>query len=280
MAAMSRWIDSARAAGQVHPRIFRSIVSKSVVYTPCGRSYAACCGAPEVRGWQAAFIMCTNNRSSGLRAHSTADVMELEVHVTNGHALSEPAPTFCNEGLPTARRWCRSRRFLRRGLSSACPAAPPARLVALADEEDTDSAPPWYYEQQQLYCMTDLQAASACRRSANSTATRHAGAEIAAYYDEQRRLSHRLSLNAPGERTRSALHLYVVLWRPRHDATESHGGAAQRGVGSQVHYIPSHGASLTIARERLPCRFLRSIPASPRPRSSAWSARSYLCLRS
>ena len=77
------------------------------------------------------------------------------------------------------------------------------------------------------------------------------------------------------------------LWRPRHDATESHGGAAQeRRRAARSTTSRSHFASLTIATASTArhspraspttanaCRF-RSIPASPRPRSIAWLARS------
>jgi UDP-4-amino-4,6-dideoxy-N-acetyl-beta-L-altrosamine transaminase len=121
----------------------------------------------------------------------------------------------------------------------------PARLVALADE-DTDSTPPWYYEQQELglnYRMTDLQAALGVSQIGKLDRYLARRREIAAYYDEQwRGLPHIvIPQSAPGERTRSALHLYVVridyggLGMTRQKVMEE---LRKSGVGSQVHYIP------------------------------------------
>ena len=67
--------------------------------------------------------------------------------------------------------------------------------------------------------------------------------EIAAYYDEQWRGLPHLTIpqSAPGERARSALHLYVVrldyagLGMTRQKVMEE---LRKSGVGSQVHYIP------------------------------------------
>jgi UDP-4-amino-4,6-dideoxy-N-acetyl-beta-L-altrosamine transaminase len=121
----------------------------------------------------------------------------------------------------------------------------PARLVALGDE-NTDTPPPWYYEQQELglnYRLTDLGAAlgvSQIKKLDQYLARRR---EIAMHYDSQWRGLPHLAIpqSAPGERMRSGLHLYVLrfdykgLSMTRQKVMEE---LRNSGVGSQVHYIP------------------------------------------
>jgi UDP-4-amino-4,6-dideoxy-N-acetyl-beta-L-altrosamine transaminase len=121
----------------------------------------------------------------------------------------------------------------------------PHRLVAL-DDEETDTAPPWYYEQHELglnYRMTDLQAALGVSQIGKLERYLARRREIAAHYDEQWRGLPHLALpqSAPGERARSGLHLYVVrfdyagLGLSRQKVMEE---LRKSNVGSQVHYIP------------------------------------------
>lgn len=121
----------------------------------------------------------------------------------------------------------------------------PARLVALADE-DTDTPPPWYYEQQELglnYRLTDLGAAlgvSQIRKLDRYLARRR---EIAIHYDEQWRGLPHLAIpqSTLAERARSGLHLYVLRFDYAGLETTRQRVMAElrkSGVGSQVHYIP------------------------------------------
>ena len=105
---------------------------------------------------------------------------------------------------------------------------------------------PWFHEQQLLgfnYRMTDLQAALGLSQLAKLDHFLQRRRAIAARYDDEfSGLPHmRVPQSSVGDRARSALHLYIVLFD--FDAisttrTAFMAGLRDAGVGTQVHYIP------------------------------------------
>jgi UDP-4-amino-4,6-dideoxy-N-acetyl-beta-L-altrosamine transaminase len=104
----------------------------------------------------------------------------------------------------------------------------------------------WYYEMQELgfnYRITDFQAALATSQMKKLDSFLHRRRAIAATYDAAFRRLPRLSLTQLDGRALSAHHLYVVridfktLGRSRNDFMMA---LREKGVGSQVHYIPVH----------------------------------------
>ena len=104
---------------------------------------------------------------------------------------------------------------------------------------------PWYYEQQELgynYRITDIQGAlgsSQLRKLDDFVAQRR---RLAAHYDERFKDNEAVRPNAPGPRGGvSAYHLYSVridFEGLRMNRREVMAALAERGVGTQVHYIP------------------------------------------
>jgi perosamine synthetase len=120
------------------------------------------------------------------------------------------------------------------------------RLVALENEDDNLSPPPWYYEQQELglnYRMTDLQAALGLSQLGKLDRYLARRREIAAHYDRSWAGLPNISIpqSAPSDRARSGLHLYILLidfealGTTRRQVMEK---LRQDGIGTQVHYIP------------------------------------------
>ena len=105
---------------------------------------------------------------------------------------------------------------------------------------------PWLYEQQMLgfnYRMTDIQAALGFSQLAKLEQFRARRRAIARRYDEAfSKVPHvRLPQSAPADRARSGLHLYVAIFdfaAMGMTRTEFMGKLRERGIGSQVHYIP------------------------------------------
>ncbi|MEO9962539.1 MAG: UDP-4-amino-4,6-dideoxy-N-acetyl-beta-L-altrosamine transaminase [Alphaproteobacteria bacterium] len=120
----------------------------------------------------------------------------------------------------------------------------PARFVDQADDE----AGPWQHQQQALgfnYRMTDIQAALGLAQLDKLDAMLARRRQIAAYYDA--RLGNLENIVLPqselAARARSGLHLYLLhidfaalgITRP-----EAMTQLRDRGIGTQVHYIPVH----------------------------------------
>jgi len=105
---------------------------------------------------------------------------------------------------------------------------------------------PWLYEQQMLgfnYRLTDFQAALGLSQLGKLDRFLHRRREIAGRYDEAfSRLPHvGLPQSLPQDRMRSGHHLYVVLIDFESMGTTRTALMAQlreKGIGSQVHYIP------------------------------------------
>lgn len=121
-----------------------------------------------------------------------------------------------------------------------------SRMVALADEGEDTSPPPWYYEQQELglnYRMTDLQAALGSSQLTKIDRYLARRREIANHYDQALAQIPHLGIphSGPANRARSGLHLYIVrfdyeaLGTSRRRVMEA---LRKDGVGTQVHYIP------------------------------------------
>lgn len=115
---------------------------------------------------------------------------------------------------------------------------------------------PWYYEQQVLgfnYRLTEIQAALGLSQLAKLDRFTRRRCEIALHYDAAfARLPHvSLPQSRPEERRRSALHLYCIhvdfaaLATTR---TRFMKRLAERGIGSQVHYVPVYRQPYHAAR--------------------------------
>ena len=106
------------------------------------------------------------------------------------------------------------------------------------------TANPWYYEMQALglnYRITDMQCALAISQFGKLERFLARRREIAARYDVELAGVRGITLPQRGQRERSANHIYVT--RIDFDEIGMSRGAAmlklrERGVGSQVHYIP------------------------------------------
>lgn len=120
----------------------------------------------------------------------------------------------------------------------------PKRFIRL----DGVNPDPWAYEQQELgynYRLSDLQAALGISQMARLDGFIDRRRNIAAYYDQAfENLGHvALPHSAPEERARSGLHLYVLrvdfaaLGKTRGEVMAA---LKQKGIGTQVHYIPVH----------------------------------------
>ena len=105
---------------------------------------------------------------------------------------------------------------------------------------------PWYYEQVDLgfnYRLTDLQAALGTSQLRKLDAFKMRRSEIVGFYNEA--LADLPLLTAPYERPGldSCFHLYVVridFEKLGHSRSQVMGMLAERGIGTQVHYIPVH----------------------------------------
>jgi perosamine synthetase len=121
----------------------------------------------------------------------------------------------------------------------------PSRFVDSDTREDAHIKP-WLSEQQVLgfnYRMTELAAALGLSQLKKLNRFLKRRRAIARHYDEAfAKLSPiRLPQSAPDERTRSAHHLYIVVFdfaAMRTTRTAFMTKLAERGVGSQVHYMP------------------------------------------
>lgn len=120
----------------------------------------------------------------------------------------------------------------------------PARFV----EQRAEEHGPWYYEQQELgfnYRLSDLQAALGLAQLDRLDGFLMRRREIAKYYDSafQGLETIRVHQNAPEQRARSGMHLYILdidfaaLGMSRGAVMAS---LRNQGVGTQVHYIPLH----------------------------------------
>jgi perosamine synthetase len=170
----------------------------------------------------------------GCGAH--ADMTTFSFHPVKTITTGEGGAIVCNDG-ELARRL----RMLRtHGMERD-----PARFVA-ADAVEDGRVKPWFHEQQVLgfnYRMTDLQAALGLSQLAKLDEFLRRRREIAARYDAAfAGLQHmNLPQSAPGERARSALHLYLAVFDFEALGTTRTAfmtRLAKAGVGSQVHYIP------------------------------------------
>ena len=121
----------------------------------------------------------------------------------------------------------------------------PTRLVGNETRED-GRMKPWLYEQQMLgfnYRMTDIQAALGLSQLGKLDYFLDRRCTIARRYDETfGKLPHvRLPQSAPADRARSGHHLYIVLFdfaEMRTTRTAFMTKLREKGIGSQVHYIP------------------------------------------
>ena len=120
-----------------------------------------------------------------------------------------------------------------------------ARFIATDATED-GQVKPWFHEQQMLgfnYRMTDIQAALGLSQLSKLDRFLDRRRAIAARYDAAfSQLPHvRLPQTSAGERTRSALHLYIAMidfMALGITRAALMTRLAKAGVGSQVHYIP------------------------------------------
>lgn len=117
---------------------------------------------------------------------------------------------------------------------------------------------PWYYEQQMLgynYRMSDIQAALGLSQLARLDSFLSRRREIAMFYDQKLLHFDHVSTvhSAPDMRKRSGMHLYVIhcdykaLSKPREQVMAE---LRERGIGSQVHYIPVHRQPFHRNREK------------------------------
>jgi UDP-4-amino-4,6-dideoxy-N-acetyl-beta-L-altrosamine transaminase len=133
-----------------------------------------------------------------------------------------------------------------------------------ADAFEGGHARPWHYEQTLLgfnYRMTDIQAALGLSQLAKLDRFLARRRDIARRYDDAfgKLANLRLPQSAPTQRARSGLHLYIAeidfdalkTTRARFMAR-----LRERGIGSQVHYIPVYRHPYYANRYRLdPARF-------------------------
>jgi dTDP-4-amino-4,6-dideoxygalactose transaminase len=121
-----------------------------------------------------------------------------------------------------------------------------AGFVDMAQSVESGDAAPWYYEQHDLgfnYRMNEMQAALGLSQLGKVERFIQRRREIASRYDEAFAGIPHVSIpqSAKPDRARSALHLYVVqidFAALRTTRTKFMAALLQRGVGSQVHYIP------------------------------------------
>jgi UDP-4-amino-4,6-dideoxy-N-acetyl-beta-L-altrosamine transaminase len=121
----------------------------------------------------------------------------------------------------------------------------PARFVG-GDTQEDGRVNPWFREQQMLgfnYRMTDIQAALGLSQLAKLDRFLARRRAIARRYDEAFAgvPTMRLPQSSPHERARSGHHLYIATFdfvAMRTTRTAFMARLAERGVGSQVHYMP------------------------------------------
>jgi perosamine synthetase len=131
----------------------------------------------------------------------------------------------------------------------------PKRLVGNETQEDGHTKP-WLGEQQILgfnYRMTDIQAALGLSQLNKLDRFLDRRRAIARRYDEAFAKLPPISLpqSAPAQRARSGLHLYIALFdfAAMHTTrTAFMAKLAERGVGSQVHYVPVYHHPFHAAR--------------------------------
>ena len=130
-----------------------------------------------------------------------------------------------------------------------------ARFVGAEIRED-GRVKPWLYEQQMLgfnYRMTDIQAALGLSQLGKLDRFLERRCAIARRYDEAfSKLPHIcLPQSAPRDRARSGHHLYIALFdfaTMRTTRTSFMAKLRERGIGSQVHYIPVYRQPYYAAR--------------------------------